>query len=363
MRAVSWHEMLRAALPGPRIRWPPVDAGDDDRGDGLGGLPGPARRAGARGGAEPPSRRARNAPASPSSPARSSRRRSSTSSRLRFSAVVTFSSVPLLARPRDRAGGRRLAAPALVVTVRARRARACSRLGPALAQRAHRVRGRLAVRPPARASRARASSSFMQAPLRRSRGGAAQLVRLDAAVALLLHGPPRARPASTSGAGQPPQRSCWPSTSAPCCPQPLPTSASSRPLAWSCLPRTASARATGSPTGIILQAVEVVTALALGVAGAAQGGHDLAGHPPQPSGDPGRDAPRRVGAGSRPTFVQSGQSIKPQPTRARNRLAQRTQSSSSTAVGSYPQCAMQLSQRGSLPRPYLLQSVVSISSL
>src|SRR4051795_5817212 len=35
----------------------------------------------------------------------------------------------------------------------------------------------------------------------------------------------------------------------------------------------------------------------------------------------------------------------------------------STAVGSYPQCAMQLSQRGSLPRPYLSQSVVSTSSL
>ena len=34
-----------------------------------------------------------------------------------------------------------------------------------------------------------------------------------------------------------------------------------------------------------------------------------------------------------------------------------------TAVGSYPQWAMQLSQRGSLPRPYFDQSVVSISSL
>ena len=33
-----------------------------------------------------------------------------------------------------------------------------------------------------------------------------------------------------------------------------------------------------------------------------------------------------------------------------------------TAVGSYPQCAMQFSQRGSLPRPYLDQSVFSISS-
>ncbi len=34
----------------------------------------------------------------------------------------------------------------------------------------------------------------------------------------------------------------------------------------------------------------------------------------------------------------------------------------STADGSYPQCAMQLAQRGSLPRPKASQSVVSISS-
>ncbi len=33
-----------------------------------------------------------------------------------------------------------------------------------------------------------------------------------------------------------------------------------------------------------------------------------------------------------------------------------------TAVGSYPQCAMQLAQRGSLPRPNLSHSVVSMSS-
>ncbi|CAO0837926.1 hypothetical protein SMICM17S_09167 [Streptomyces microflavus] len=33
----------------------------------------------------------------------------------------------------------------------------------------------------------------------------------------------------------------------------------------------------------------------------------------------------------------------------------------STAVGSYPQCAMQLAQRGSLPRPYFSQSVSSMS--
>lgn len=31
-------------------------------------------------------------------------------------------------------------------------------------------------------------------------------------------------------------------------------------------------------------------------------------------------------------------------------------------MGSYPQCAMQFAQRGSFPRPYLLQSVSSISS-
>ena len=35
----------------------------------------------------------------------------------------------------------------------------------------------------------------------------------------------------------------------------------------------------------------------------------------------------------------------------------------STAVGSYPQCAMQLLHRSSLPRPYFDQSVVSMSSL
>jgi hypothetical protein len=35
----------------------------------------------------------------------------------------------------------------------------------------------------------------------------------------------------------------------------------------------------------------------------------------------------------------------------------------STADGSYPQCAMQFEHRGSLPRPYASQSVVSISSL
>ena len=35
----------------------------------------------------------------------------------------------------------------------------------------------------------------------------------------------------------------------------------------------------------------------------------------------------------------------------------------STAVGSYPQCAMQLLHRSSLPRPYFDQSVVSTSSL
>jgi hypothetical protein len=34
-----------------------------------------------------------------------------------------------------------------------------------------------------------------------------------------------------------------------------------------------------------------------------------------------------------------------------------------TADGSYPQCAMQFAQRGSLPRPYASQSVSSISSL
>ena len=35
----------------------------------------------------------------------------------------------------------------------------------------------------------------------------------------------------------------------------------------------------------------------------------------------------------------------------------------STALGSKPQCAMQLWQRGSRPRPYFDQSVVSMSSL
>ncbi len=49
LRSVSWQQVLRAALPDSVIRWAPVDARDDDRRDGLGGVPGPDRRAHARG--------------------------------------------------------------------------------------------------------------------------------------------------------------------------------------------------------------------------------------------------------------------------------------------------------------------------
>jgi uncharacterized Zn finger protein len=48
-------------------------------------------------------------------------------------------------------------------------------------------------------------------------------------------------------------------------------------------------------------------------------------------------------------------------TRAR-RLSLSEPMVASTALGSYPQCAMQLAQRGSLPRPNASQSVVSSSS-
>ena len=42
-RSISWHEVLRAALPETQIDLGPGHAGDDDRRDGLGRLPRQAR--------------------------------------------------------------------------------------------------------------------------------------------------------------------------------------------------------------------------------------------------------------------------------------------------------------------------------
>jgi diguanylate cyclase (GGDEF)-like protein len=64
---------------------------------------------------------------------------------------------------------------------------------------------------------------------------------------------------------------------------------------------------------------------------------------------------RRGGACASPSRDQAA--------RIARRLCRSERDVASTALGSYPQCAMQLSQRGSLPRPYFDQSVCSISSL
>jgi hypothetical protein len=79
-------------------------------------------------------------------------------------------------------------------------------------------------------------------------------------------------------------------------------------------------------------------------------------------GAPREWATRRIAADSHPRGA--GGWPRPQPALTNARSDWRIEPIDwSTAVGSYPQWAMQFSQRGSLPRPYRSQSVVSSSSL
>ena len=274
MRSISWHQTLRAALPDTPIRWSAVVRAT------MIGVMGSAIVPGRLG---EPARVVRTV-APPGGAHESAACRCVAGTvfsqtlinllALAILLVVTFTSVPL---PSGHGAeiAVALAVPLLVCLLIIVGPRLIA-LGQPLAarpRRARRGRGRATAR--ARAPR----PGRVRTPALRRHRDQLPAAGVGAAVARLLRGDARARTASPRRTSPPLPRSCSRSISARSCPRRRPTSASSRRPAWSCWPRTASARDQALAYGIILQAVEVVTALVLGVPALLGEGVSLAGHP------------------------------------------------------------------------------------
>ena len=103
MRAISWHEVLRAALPDTDDPLAARRARDDDRRDGLGCLPGAARRAHPRARPHAPARGPQRADLLPIVAGTVFSQTLINLLALAILAVVTFTGVAVPARPRRRA--------------------------------------------------------------------------------------------------------------------------------------------------------------------------------------------------------------------------------------------------------------------
>ena len=261
LRALAWHAILAAALPHGRVRRTRRLPGHDDRRAHVGDAAGPPRRAVARAHRRPPAR-ARRASCSrrarhdgladaPEPPRAGAARRDDALDRR-----------PLHEQPRarrrdDRAAGR--------AALRPRRAGApARRRGGGRAPAARPGPRRPAGVPAARGSaRRRRRCSSARGCCRRSRAGCCS-----------------SRSAWTSGrASARPRRCSSPSTSPRSSRRCRRTSACSRRRASSSWAPTGSAYADALAYGIILQAVEIATAVVMGAPALREGGRDLAGGP------------------------------------------------------------------------------------